>query len=103
MLKRCLARVDAVRYDLGMIKGTAPMRLELGFNGDEMDFIHLVNDLAMRSTGEGLDSLDAGDAMGWVITETMANDCELHIEEGGFILLATITFDLFEWEGLSST
>jgi hypothetical protein len=82
-----------------MIKGTAPMRLELGFNGDEMDFVHLVNDLAMREDGVGLDSMDAGDAMGWVITQTMMNDCELHIEEGGFILLATISFDSFRWGG----
>jgi hypothetical protein len=85
-----------------MIKGNAPMRLELGFNGDEMDFVHFVNDLAMRENGIGLDSLDAGDAMGWVISQTMANDCELHIQEGGFILLAAIVFDSFQWKGLDS-
>ncbi|MCA1806254.1 MAG: hypothetical protein LC687_00015 [Actinobacteria bacterium] len=80
-----------------MIKGTAPMRLKLEFNGTDEELVDLVDALATAG-GQRLDSLDLGDAMGWLITTTMANDSDFSITIGPRTLKTTIEFDFFEWE-----
>lgn len=73
------------------------MRLELEWDGSEDELIEFIDFMS----DEGLDSKDIGDAMGWIITETMANDCELKMKSNqGPTLVATIIFDLFEWRGI---
>lgn len=85
-----------------MIKGTAPMRLKLEFNGTTAQFVELVDTIARESDGVGLDSYDAGDAMGWCITECMLGTGELPtIMRGDLTLSAWIEYDNFEWEGLT--
>lgn len=77
------------------------MRLKLEFNGTTAQFVELVDTLARENDGVGLDSYDAGDAMGWVITECMLGDGELPtIMRGDLTLSAWIEYDNFEWEGL---
>lgn len=76
------------------------MTLELDFNGTGAQFVALVDTLAREDDGQGLDSYDAGDAMGWVITECMLGTGEFSIFRDELSLQATIAYDSFSWEGL---
>jgi len=87
-----------------MITGIAPMKFELNWEGTEQELIDFSDREAKARNGEefGLDSLDLGDAMGFWITETMLEDCELisYDEVTKQSISCSITFDLFEWKGL---
>lgn len=87
-----------------MIKGTAPLTLTLNFNGTESQLVDFVQSYAIQDDGIGLDSLDAGDAMGWVIEECMLGTGDLTLVKGDLILQASIESpgDGFKWEGLDS-
>lgn len=103
MLERCLARVDGVRYDLGMIKGTATQTLTLHFNGSEAQLVELVDEIAFELDGAGLDSYDAGDAMGWIIRRCAIEGYEFRVERRALILSAQLESDNFVWEGLHTS
>lgn len=84
-----------------MIKGTAQLRLELQFNGTEKELIELCDNLAKDGTEFGLDSLDLGDAMGFIIEETMINagDWNATSPDGKLILTASIDDGTpYNWE-----
>jgi hypothetical protein len=78
-----------------MIKGTAPMRCEVKWDGTSEELIDAVED----TFGE-LDTPDLGDAMGSIITECMLNDLEISLKWGSHTLEAAIVFDSFSWEGI---
>jgi hypothetical protein len=89
-----------------MIKGTAPMKLTLEFDGKDECLIQAAIHL---NEGEELDSHDWGDAMGVILTVTMMDggdlDPSLVIPEckncgDRHILQAGIEFDNFQWEGI---
>jgi hypothetical protein len=80
------------------IKGTAPMRCIVEWDGTSEELIDLVED----TFGE-LDSPDLGDAMGVLIYECIAShDSEMMIKQGvgDSTLRVTIEYDNFIWEGL---
>lgn len=77
------------------------MKLTLEWTGDEEGFIRLAEYLLSESGDNlGLDSRDMGDAMGVILSETMANDSELTMNFEGNLLTARIDYDLFDWKGL---
>jgi hypothetical protein len=84
-----------------MIKGTAPMRLKLEFDGTSEELVNIAEELA-REDGDafGLDSHDLGDAMGCFITHAMYSDSEFEIVREGRTLKCWIEYENFEWEGI---
>lgn len=79
------------------IKGTAPMRCELTWTGSDHDLVEMIDEMSGRS----LDSVDLGDAMGWIIRQCMTSDTlEIGVQDERGTLNAEIIFDLFEWEGI---
>lgn len=86
-----------------MIKGTATQTLVLNFNGNEAQLVELVDELAAELDGAGLDSYDAGDAMGWCIRRCAIEGYEFHITRRGLSLHCALGSDNFAWEGLSTS
>lgn len=82
-----------------MIKGTAPMRLELEFDGSDEELIQIAERIA---SPDSLDSRDLGDSMGVFITHAMFNDSEFSAicNCGKHTLMVWIHYDLFKWEGI---
>lgn len=78
------------------------MRLQLEWNGTPIQLIELCDELAKDGTEYGLDSLDLGDAMGFIITETMIDGGEYKVIRGELELRAWIDYDLFNWEGIDA-
>lgn len=80
------------------IKGTAPMKLELEFNGTEEELIQI----AEYQNEEPLDSRDLGDAMGVFLTLTMMEGGEFSCGMPGIdgLVQCTIEYELFKWEGI---
>lgn len=70
------------------------MKLTLEWDGTDEELIALAD----SRSEEGLDSLDLGDAMGWVIQECMDAYYELEILHDGHRLYAALVFECFSWE-----
>lgn len=77
------------------------MRLKLEFNGTTAEFVGMVDTLAKEENGIGLDSYDAGDAMGWVLTEAQLNFGEFSCTRGELTINAWIEYENYEWGGLT--
>jgi hypothetical protein len=79
-----------------MIKGTAPMRMKIQWNGTQDELIKLADEMSEH----GLDSLDLGDSMGFFLTYAMFNDSEFEIHSGENTLKGWIEYESFQWEGI---
>lgn len=84
------------------IKGTAKSAFVLEWDGKASDLITLTDEFAFGETGEGLDSLDMGDVLGfweWHFRVDCDNMEPMVITMGKNSLTLSLETALFEWEG----
>ena len=112
MLERCLARVDGVRYDLGMINNegtdhrTAVARKVFKMKTDAPNAESLIEfaDSHAKQYNQsefGLDSLDLGDTLGYFISllenDTSGNGTLFLVSPSGFTVTISEDWELFQW------
>jgi hypothetical protein len=72
-------------------------------DGTDEQFVEIADNLSLRIAGQGLDSLDIGDAMGAMIafaeSEEWSHDDSGNyvIDENGVHITITVDYPFFEW------
>ena len=92
---------DLIPRRTRMHKITIPQTITLSYDGTQSQFVHNCDRLAIAEFGQGLDSLDAGDATG-LITQLLElghdEDDPIRFADGTTIYISRST-DLYKHEG----
>lgn len=84
---------------MSIIKCEAQATYKIDWTGTPGALVALADEMSFDEKGEGLDSMDAGDAMGFLIEKLCDQGDFCHTNTQGR-LTATIEVGTFIWEGL---